>query len=745
MSQPPHNPDSTPRVGPDAVYDPGPLRIEGMPEILQIEKLDELVGIYDEMLAAPKFATDSGPDTTRIEEKIAEAKKTLLRNAGFVVEEDGRTDEQAEAYAFADRVLDRAIRSNKSDWIGVTTPEGTHDGPRNQVIEELLARYHHIQSPSPEDEVDDSETEITPEELEQLRNAKREAFVARMKGPVYDKKKKQELDDAYKEAEQAYMGALTEQNKKNIEEKQAALIARGVTGPELIKELKEYAKTMAERIQEQEFQSQHDLFVKESGPLGKMMEKYADLSWKGKLGYGALIAAGTIVVGFGLGALTGLIGGAVGVAGLTMGSGAVMRVWGAAKTYQLRKVELYRSPTTVPKFELGDGDDTDTMHVQQQAYLEKNARDQIEQGDKIKKKAVKWAIGTVALGALSTGAGIAMHVAADGGSWDHVWGGGTQHVLEQPLNHGTTTTSGNMENPFEAHGIPDKSQIQIKLPPEAAPPEAPGPEVVPSPPVTTELWNGAPTERVLQKLYSGLSERDSYLDINKLYDKFGPNGVFSDTGGNPIRLSEHSPNNIWIMQRSGTVELTPQAQAYLDQLHGHTTGGASAVETAAKLSGNVTPTGATGTNAAEVASNLGANVTPNGATSSNVAEALSNLGNTDNLGGSGTSQALESIINQGNASPVNIVSPSEGWYQTFTELRSAGVVDIPNGQYGSFLRQVGPELAKLKYDNGTPVAYFDRFHHEWRMYSPPIGRRLPPAALRVITRFAARDNYTLAA
>ena len=220
------------------------------------------------------------------------------------------------------------------------------------------------------------------------------------------------------------------------------------------------------------------------------------------------------------------------------------------------------------------------------------------------------------------------------------------------------------------------------------------------------------------------------------------------------------------MQRSGTVELTPQAQAYLDQLHGHTASGVSAVETAAKLSGNVTPsgtssstaaevitklggnvtpTGTTGTNAAEVVSNLGGNAAPSGTTASSAAEAISNLGTTDSITGNGATQALESVINQGNASPVNIVSRSEGWYQTFKELRSAGVVDIPNGQYGSFLRQVGPELAKLKYDNGTPVAYFDRFHHEWRMYSPPSGRHLPPAALRLITRFASRNNYTLAA
>jgi hypothetical protein len=209
-----------------------------------------------------------------------------------------------------------------------------------------------------------------------------------------------------------------------------------------------------------------------------------------------------------------------------------------------------------------------------------------------------------------------------------------------------------------------------------------------------KLWHGAATEHVLEKAYPGI--KNPFARINELYDKLGKDGVFetktSDGTWVPVHLTEHNPNNIWIMRDSGAVRLTSEAQAYLGSL----------------------------------------DATEHTPSSDNVTSELP------------TVKAADNLVNMSDAIPANTVSSSEGWYKTFGELGRAGVIEIPPEKYGKLLKVAGPELAKLHYSDGTPVAYYQRFAHEWRMYKSPDGR-LHEGAIRLLEKIARQGTYDKAA
>ena len=112
--------------------------------------------------------------------------------------------------------------------------------------------------------------------------------------------------------------------------------------------------------------------------------------------------------------------------------------------------------------------------------------------------------------------------------------------------------------------------------------------------------------------------------------------------------------------------------------------------------------------------------------------------------GSGlTIEAANTLISTEGLVPANTVSNGEGLFRTFGELKKAGVIDIPSQKYAEFMKIVGPKLAERNY-GGEPVTFWDRYHHEWRMYKPTSGR-LHPEAIRMIERLARQNAYRLAA
>lgn len=169
-----------------------PYHIEGMPEELQLSKLDKLAGSYEVMITAPGIQKEdgSGPDLDKINATVTELVNEYLESAGFVTE--NQTDEQRREYEFAFSVVERAMRTNKQDWIGYTTDDGGHDGVSNQVFRELLAHYKPVETAGTdddpgtgdddpgtgEDDDDDSDDDDAPEPAHGLTAEQKKEFEA---------------------------------------------------------------------------------------------------------------------------------------------------------------------------------------------------------------------------------------------------------------------------------------------------------------------------------------------------------------------------------------------------------------------------------------------------------------------------------------------------------------------------------------------------------------------------------------
>ncbi len=78
----------------------------------------------------------------------------------------------------------------------------------------------------------------------------------------------------------------------------------------------------------------------------------------------------------------------------------------------------------------------------------------------------------------------------------------------------------------------------------------------------------------------------------------------------------------------------------------------------------------------------------------------------------------------------HMVTPGEGWYQTFQEL------NIPHEHWADVLKDAGPKL----HEQGW--AYWDGAHSEWRISHTG---KLPTSALKVIAAASKSDGFTLAA
>lgn len=585
-------------------------------------------------------------------------------------------------------------RIHDDEWYSSPASRGVDASDTVSGRDKAIGDIENRLKSDPEDE--NPEAEKALERLDELRKGKHEAFVARMKGSVFGKKRR-ELQQAYEDAEREYMVALSIQNKRAIADKKAELEAAGKTEDEVETELKEYSRLEARRIAKNDQEEQHRLLVEKSGKMGKFLEWYGNLSAGKKIAAGIGLSAVTIASGAGIGFAAGLFGGLVG-AGIVTGAGTgLARGWAAARTFQLRKAELYRFPTHLEDFKI-DEDDTassENLHLKQRTYLEQVSQNQINQGEKVKRRAAWWALGSVAVGS-TIGAGA--HLIGDMDLM-HAPGGQVQHWLAErgvklPGDHTGEVRAGKQFDTM--HNKPSTDSTRLPLPPdgsETKPPWPPQVDTIPNKPV--KLWHGAPTEHVLQKLVPGMSDQDAYIQINELYDRFGGKGVFQGA-----TLSEYEPNNIWINENSGSVKLTPQAEEYLERLRG---------------GGNINET-------------INQPPTPS----------LPELP-------SGVEQTIHQLTEQNaSAVPANTIGGNEGWYQTFTELRQARVMDLLPAKYDGFLKEIGPQLAKIHYSDHTPVAYWDRFAHEWRMNSSPNGR-LHPDAIRMIARLARRSDYGLAA
>ena len=664
-------------------------------KLLDIKKIDAWRSYQHEILNGLREAdTDfiNGEYLRQFNENINDSLDEYLVQQGI--------DSSSANYANIRKLYRESSIDNIRDDVWYASPAARGDNFSNKVSD----RDRVISAVSNElgrGASDNVEMESTNERLTQLHRAKQEAFVDKLRGPAFGRKK-QELEEAYKNAELAYMVALTRQNKQFLLDKRAELEAAGKAGDELESELREIAEGEASRLAKEDKNEQHRMLVEKSGLMGKFLENWGNLSGKKKVAAALGLGAVSLIAGAGMGLAAGVAGGLIGAGVASAAGGVLARGLGAARIYQLRKAELFKTPDEYDQLELSDDDKFESLHLKQRAFLERISREQLENGDKIKKRAVLWTLGTVAVGGV---AGVAAHAIADSGALDHVPGGQIQHWLE---GRGANHLDGGGSGGDRKVGFGDY-RVEVE-PGRGIPPVDEG-GIAPE--------SGVSRSEAIEQ-YINQHEQASVIDSGEgWYQTFQELGVAPENYhdllqqlGPELQNITHDGMNIaywdenaqeWYMNMTSDQKMPSEALRLIverAQDNGYLE---------SPLQFDIEPV-------------LG----PGGV-------------DTEDRG----LELADQAIDKGEILPMNIVDPSEGWYQTFNELREAGVVDIPPEQYDSFLRQVGPELAKLRYSDSTPVAYFDRFAYEWRMYESPDGR-MSREAIRLITRYALRSNHTLA-
>ncbi len=589
----------------------------------------------------------------------------------------------------------------------------------------------------------------TPERLLELRKAKHDALVNKLKGPAFGKKRKQ-LQAAYEAAEADYLAAYMAFSKATLDDKKAELVSGGMSEDDAQAEVAAFMKSSTERTAKEDRDLEHKLLVEKSGWLGRQMERYANLSKGKKVLVGLGLSGLALASGVGVGVLAGMAGGLIGAGAATGASVGLLRGWGAMRTYHLRKAELFKRVDSVPEMTVTSSDMGDLLDTQKN-YLHGLSSDVLQNGERIKKRAVVWTLGSVAVGGA---AGVFAHgLLAGEGAGTHWPGGQLQHWLEEKWHMPWEQASG-------------KSGGILPHDPDTTPPSKPpdtggGTETVKR--TVTELKfsktgtvpDGRGIEDALCRSLKESGVNPKGIDMHDLQDYLtrlhGKDGffthdsnirtyTFNHDGGTPdVRIgNDGQVTGKWnrdiiddidkYLKAHGRPGLVRETHTVTVPVEHHTTGSVTRIGRSdfGSVRGGV----------------WGQSDTTHIGRSDFDTSALSTPQSSTPI-----ARATERVVALGDNSPVNVIQHGDGWDRTFNELRDAGVVDIPRGDYDKFLSTVGPELHKIHYSNGVPVAtHVGRFGvREWVLNEPPFGNRMPPEAIRLITQFAERKHYALAA
>lgn len=566
-----------------------------------------------------------------------------------------------------------------------------------------------------DDEREKPETSI--ERLNKAREAKWKAYVARMKGPLFGKKRASN-DNAYREAENAYNKALGER----LQERIAELDAEGKS----IDEIKQFIKEQANEFARMDEAAQKEELVTRSGRLGQLLERYANADRKTKilygLGLGAVAAASGVGMGLAVGAAFGAVGGATLAGMAATGSGLAWKGFGAFRTYHLRRADIFRHEK-LPEFDLKDGATVEGERRRMLEFLSATSEAQLKKGERIKKWAMGFAIGSVAVG---TTVGIAAHAAlADGGDWIHWRGGQVEHWWEQAHSPSAAGDGYDGVGTGPAPGGVDPSgRAPWPQPPDTLPPAGGGDHQTEAEAIkdyirehaaARHIDNGEGWDQTMQEL--GIKSGNWH----EVLQKAGPK-LHEIRYGHVRAAYWDAEHHEWRINMTDNHKMSPQALKVL-------------IEEANKENALKHPLefGNTGT----VTSAAHGGVEVPGYSNYEVGA--------NPTSGISTVEAANQLINNPESVPANTVGYKEGWLQALSELKKAGVIDIPSRSYDKLLRVAGPQLAKIYYSDGTPVAYYHHLTHEWRMYDSPDGGRLHPKAIRLLERLARRGAYAKAA
>lgn len=672
--------------------------------------------------ALDDYLAQQGLDKTstnypKVREMYRKASIDRVRDEKWYTSPAARGEDPVDVMSERDKAISQLLSER---GVGVTAPEHRESGPS------------------------------TPERLLELRKAKHDALVNKLKGPAFGKKRKQ-LQAAYETAEADYLAAYMAFSKATLDDKKAEFIRGGMSEDDAQAEVAALMKSSTERTAKEDRDLEHKLLVEKSGWLGRQMERYANLSKGKKVLVGLGLSGLALASGVGVGVLAGMAGGLIGAGAATGASVGLLRGWGAMRTYHLRKAELFKRVDSVPEMTVTSSDMGDLLDTQKN-YLHGLSSDVLQNGERIKKRAVVWTLGSVAVGGA---AGVFAHgLLAGEGAGTHWPGGQLQHWLEEKWHMPWEQASG-------------KSGGILPHDPDTTPPSKPpdtgggGTETVKR--TVTELKfsktgtvpDGRGIEDALCRSLKESGVNPKGIDMHDLQDYLtrlhGKDGffthesnirtyTFNHDGGTPdVRIgNDGQVTGKWnrdiiddidkYLKAHGRPGLVRETHTVTVPVEHHATGSVTRIGRSDfdSVRGGV----------------WGQSDTTHIGRSDFDTSALSTPQSSTPI-----ARATERVVALGDNSPVNVIQHGDGWDRTFNELRDAGVVDIPRGDYDKFLSTVGPELHKIHYSNGVPVAtHVGRFGvREWVLNEPPFGNRMPPEAIRLITQFAERKHYALAA
>lgn len=339
--------------------------------------------------------------SSEFEANIDEALKEYLANNG-VGEDSDNYNEVFDTYRRAS--IDQISESN---W-HIRGSLGSGD-PRPQSVvfaEEIQTRFGNQIDADPDvdtnpdtddnpDTVDDSAEQQRIERLAELRKAKHDAYVQKIRGPRFGERSRQATAD-YRAAEAEYVQALNEDIRLHLERE---------LGDDLTEDRRAQAiQQLGDEVLREDANAEHQLLMERGGTMARILSKYDKMSlWK-KLGIGAGIAG----VGIAGGAIAGAVG--AGAAVIAGGVAGYRMTTSYVNSRILSRARIYREPSSTTGFTFDRARDAATPEEQITARMTERASYNIEQTDKAKKRAVIIGVGSAALAAAGGVAGTLVHI-----------------------------------------------------------------------------------------------------------------------------------------------------------------------------------------------------------------------------------------------------------------------------------------------------------------------------------------------
>lgn len=365
----------------------------------------------------------------------------------------------------------------------------------------------------PETDPNEEKIDELSRDVSQCAQKKYAAFARRMRSSVFNRKQKKELDEAYQAAETDYLDKLKELRLLHMEEQRKSLRAAHIPEEEINEAInRELEYNFSIRLKFDD-ESQRKVMLAEGGFWARKLERFANMSTKKKVIFG--LGATALGAGLGLGGAL-LVGATGGAAAMLIGGG--LASFRGGRTYATTYSRLYANKQQPEKlrFKVDENLNPEDALELALARLKDESRQEIKSGDKAKRRAVMFAVGSVALGA---------------------WGG---DVLAWIKDHLT------MDSPIKLNGI--KAPVQPH-PDRAEPDLAPEPTTPQTPP---PLQPEHPTEaRIIhtdEGLYSTFDQLQSIpkSDYGELLQRVGPQLAELDNGsGRPFAYEIRGEAGNW--------------------------------------------------------------------------------------------------------------------------------------------------------------------------------------------------------